>query len=115
MLPFVVGEVAHGRTDQVGGQRAVAAAVIAVAGHAPRQIDRAALGQERSLATSGGGGPTGLLSMRKATKPPAITPSIARKISRETDGSMPVGDGSSELESSVDKGLDLASLRLVSF
>ena len=39
VLPFLVGEVAHGRTDQVGGQRAVATAVIAVAGIATRQKD----------------------------------------------------------------------------
>ena len=39
-----------------------------------------------SLATSGGGGGGGLLSRRKATKPPAIRPSIIRKISRETAG-----------------------------
>jgi hypothetical protein len=41
-----------------------------------------------SFAISGGGGPTGLLSIRKATKPAAITTSIARKISRETEASL---------------------------
>jgi hypothetical protein len=52
--------------------------------------------------------------MRKATKPPAITPSIARKISREADVSMLPGGELSELEFAVDKGLDLAGMMLVS-
>jgi hypothetical protein len=46
-----------------------------------------------------------LLNIRKATKPPNINPSIARKTIRDTDVSLPVGDECSGLESSVGKGL----------
>ena len=60
-----------------------------------------------SLATSGGGGGGGWLSRRKAMNPPAIRPSIIRKISRETAGSMAEAGASGDVESSADKGLAL--------
>src|SRR5262249_57352020 len=68
-----------------------------------------------SLATSGGAGGGGWLSRRKATKPPAIRPSIIRKISRETAGSMADTGESGELGSSADKGLALESALDVSW
>ena len=76
--------------------------------HRPRKIVRP-LASSASLATSGGAGGGGWLSRRKATNPPAIRPSIIRKIMRETAGSMAEAGESGEVGSSADKGLALAA------
>ena len=88
MLPLIVGEVADRRAGQVAGDRAVAAALVAVAGRATPEEDRPTLRQQRVAGHLGRRGGGGWLSRRKATNPPAIRPSIIRKISRETAGSM---------------------------